>query len=732
MTLIKGTACIIVIVMLLSAFSGCIPQSDNSKLSKKPELNKVYYISTTNPVFKGSYALAITLKSIQGIVNREKPQLFIVGDSFAYSEADAKWLDYYKQTIDADFIELKTIDELLTTFKDYFKGIITFNDSIKSYNGWISPLADTAAVIAGLTDTMPVFYTTADKYSQITGLKILESVEVVSGSKKNTITGDLNSLNFTNGLEIYHWQVDNLMEFANQHEYLALNWEGMDYAVQKKMLFIDLNIMSDVKCRELEDKVNQYFHNKNDLFDVWGWTEDEYIGVNRISEAGGFLRNIASGNLSFHAVVPSKIKQFKQKSNESLNNFKVDKDKFYITFMVSEADTAKSPISFNHGGYMEAGRGSVAINWGMPANTIVDFPAVAEYYQSTATENDYFYTSGGHYGGYVNLNALPEVSLNKMIEEGKRFTQLSDQPYLDYFSTFVFGSTDTNFLADYAKRLGVKGLIGRHKNSATAIEDWNGVLAVDRYYSYPERTVAFDNAVEVKGGFADNAGTGNENYLLYDREYGYMALDADVTYNTGTGGITAVRGFISDDHRSYYELRIVDGFKVELVKVVDGKETVLHSQRKVIKINVDYNLRLYLDGKTVTAAFGQAGHGKKEYLCKVEDSSLTKGKYGIYTSNQAKMKLKCVPLEAWREVYNNIVRETVDSGKSGGVCCGFYGLIVQDYETSQFDVETIHDEWMLITPSQLKKVMDELEKNYPGRFEDVTLDRFMKAAAEFK
>ena len=42
--------------------------------------------------------------------------------------------------------------------------------------------------------------------------------------------------------------------------------------------------------------------------------EDEYIGVDRISRPEA-LRNIASGNLP-HSVVPSTIKEFKQKQRK--------------------------------------------------------------------------------------------------------------------------------------------------------------------------------------------------------------------------------------------------------------------------------------------------------------------------------------------------------------------------------------------------------------------------------
>lgn len=722
----KTSLITLVVFLLVIAFCGC---KNNKGLP-----DKIYYIDTlSNAAFKGlSYGDAITLKTIQGIVNRDKPRFYIISGSFAFSDTDREWVKYYKEHLKTEFVELKNIEEVLTTFKDFFKGIIVFDDSIKSYNNWISPLADTAAVIAGLTDTLPVKEMLVPRYTQITGLEVLDTVTIKSNGRTKTITGDLTKLKFSNGLEIYHWMVDNLIEFVNQHEYLQLNWEGMDFAVQNKMLFIDVNIVSDIPSRELEDKVHEYFASKNELFDVWGWVEDEYIGVDRISKAGGFLRNIASGNLSFHSVVPSTIKEFKQKSSKSLDSFVVDKNKFYIIFMASEADTAKAPISFNHGGYLDESRGAVAINWGMPANTIIDFPAVAEYYQNTATENDYFYTSGGHYGGYVNVCSLPEKSLNRMIQDGKELAKISDQPYLDYFSTFVFGTPQISKLSEYAKKLRVKGLIGRHKNSITKVEDWDGVLAVDRYYSYPERMIVYDHPTIISGGFSKHKGTDKENYMIYDSEYEYMALDARFKSGATAKGILAIRGFISQDNKSYYELRLVDGIRLQVVKVINGEETILHSERQIISTNSDYTMRLYLDGKTVAAAFGGKGYSDRRYICKVEDSELTKGRYGLYTTNDTEIRLRCVPREPWREIYNNILKETIKTRKGGGVCAGYYGVIVKDYETSQFKIENVYDEWLVVTPTDLKKVMDELEKNYPGKFEAVTLDKFMKAAEAFK
>ena len=171
-------------------------------------------------------------------------------------------------------------------------------------------------------------------------------------------------MNLNTYTEVYKWQVDNLLPFANQNEYMMMAWEGLDFAVQRKMLFLDLYICSNKDDKSLEEQVNSYFGNNNEVFYVWGWVEDEYRGVHSLSSAGGILKCIACNNLSFHAVMPSQICEFKQKSNTK--GFTVDPNKFYIAFYASEADTIKAPLSFNHGGYLSPERGRVAINGACP------------------------------------------------------------------------------------------------------------------------------------------------------------------------------------------------------------------------------------------------------------------------------------------------------------------------------------------------------------------------------
>ncbi|HHV50570.1 MAG TPA: hypothetical protein GXX54_02560 [Clostridiales bacterium] len=690
-----------------------------------------FFIDSRN--IRGYSEYAIT-KTIQGIVNRTSPRLYILGDSFAYSNTDREWMEYYKSSKNCCFEELLSVKEIILKFIDSFSGIITFNHKIRGHSEWSVPLADTAAVIAGITGVLPVLAKDAESISKETGLKILDSVMLTNSNESKTITARLETLNLNTYTEVYEWQVDNLLPFVNQNEYMLMTWEGLDLAVQRKMLFLDLHICTNKQDKSLEEKVNRYFGDNNDVFYVWGWVEDEYVGIHSLSTAGGVLKCIASNNLSFHAVVPSQIREFKQKTN--IEEFTVEPNKFYITFYASEADTVKAPLSFNHGGYLSPERGKIAINWGMPANTIEDFPSIAEYYQNTATENDYFYTTGGTYEGYADYPVLPEKSKQKLIENSKVLSKKSDQPYLDYFA-FCFHDINKQAYSEFAKRAGIMGLSGRSNNAYTEIERWDGVLAVDRYYSYINHSPALCDRRIFKGDFVEKDGklygTMPENFFMCYVAYDCLTIHLTVDYNYDTSGVVSIRGFINTEMDTYYEARISEGKRIELARVIKGDEVILSSYPANISPNTSYSVRMYLDGETIKVAFGE--NSRLNYIMNIYDNSITKGTYGLYSTNTtaAFSKFTCTPYKGWQEVYNNILRETVNTDKNGGICAGFYGVIVnEDVTTSQFHVENSCGQWILMSPTDLKRVMDKLEQKYPGKFEAVTLDKFMLAARYFE
>jgi hypothetical protein len=93
--------------------------------------------------------------------------------------------------------------------------------------------------------------------------------------------------------------------------------------------------------------------------------------------------------LSFHARVKSHNPEFRQKNHIRPDDITVEQDKYYVSFLSSEGDTMKGPVPFFYGSWFDPQRGSVPINWCIHPE-MARFPAMLEYYYSTATTNDYF------------------------------------------------------------------------------------------------------------------------------------------------------------------------------------------------------------------------------------------------------------------------------------------------------------------------------------------------------
>lgn len=111
--------------------------------------------------FKNLWDVATLIAALQGIVNREKPTLFVRFDTRGYqtghSEMDLFWLEYLSEERDflpaeKDQVWIDGIDTLLRLFSDRFKGLVLWDNDVPS-------TSNVAMTDAGVNDNLPVRYT---------------------------------------------------------------------------------------------------------------------------------------------------------------------------------------------------------------------------------------------------------------------------------------------------------------------------------------------------------------------------------------------------------------------------------------------------------------------------------------------------------------------------------------------------------------------------------------------
>ena len=149
------------------------------------------------------------------------------------------------------------------------------------------------------------------------------------------------------------------------------------------------------------------------LFSTYGWSY-EYAWTNLTSIAGGAVFcSFATPNLSFWALMAlSEGRTAARRLPAADSRRKLDKSKFYVTFVTNEGDTPRIVDSLFGAAWADPRRGSVPVAWALDPVLGEQFPALWDYYAATASANDSFVAGVGG-GGYVFLNTLSDVQFQR-------------------------------------------------------------------------------------------------------------------------------------------------------------------------------------------------------------------------------------------------------------------------------------------------------------------------------
>jgi hypothetical protein len=200
--------------------------------------------------------------------------------------------------------------------------------------------------------------------------------------------------------------------------------------------------------------VERAFSRLDPLFQAVGWSDDEYSWVNATSQAGGVVFcSFASPNLSFWArlVCDATGRREARRLPHNDRGMKLNRSKFYVTFETNEGDTPRVLVSGISSSWARSSRGSLPIAWGIDPALAEIFPALFDYYVSTASSNDSF-VAGPAGGGYVYLNQQTREQLRMY---AMRVGQLLKKYGPNVVDTFGLAGLQT--MEDYASFAAIGG-----------------------------------------------------------------------------------------------------------------------------------------------------------------------------------------------------------------------------------------------------------------------------------
>lgn len=352
------------------------------------------------------------LISLQGLANRNAPQLYVIHPKEYQWEITQPLYDYYESKYHVHFTPLKDADAALTQFKSAAKGYVVWDKKVGAS-------LNVAFTIAGLEDAVVVsedLIPVVEKH----GLKKIDDL-------RGRYTGQTDAQIYQDAVNRY-WSRTNkdaVMMMGGHRG--AVMMPGMaDWGVRQKMFFHDLAANPAIPAElALERKL---LGQLNPGATVFGWhpygkdTEEQHTTL--ISTYGLKMEGLHNlPNLSFNC-------QFTFTPGfKFTNHHHVDRDaklvagqKVYMAFVQSD--------SIGIGVWTKPGRGKLPFAWQVTMNWTKFSPAALEYFHESATPNDYFI--GGLSGpGYMYPNHIPADKFPLLMKQANELMGLLDERVLE-------------------------------------------------------------------------------------------------------------------------------------------------------------------------------------------------------------------------------------------------------------------------------------------------------------
>ncbi len=343
-----------------------------------------------------------TLLSLQGLANRQGPQIYLQYPADWQWEIAGPLIDFLhdRHGIDWQRYELGDLDTPLTDFGSVLKGVVVWDKDVRSS-------LIVAFTIAGVEDLLVV---NADQLDLAARHGLAIKVDL-----RGQFTGQ-------DDADIYQWAYDHYYERCSRDFYTVLGGEygrimkpGVaDFGVQQKAFFSDLS--ANPKHPRQLALLNKVLAGQNPASVVLGWhsygkdTEGQHTtltGSYGLRMEG--LHNLP--NVSFTSQIPL-TPDFKYENNHTIepDATLVPEKKVYVAALATD--------SMGIGAWTKAGRGRIPYGWQVLMNwSWMNAPALQYFYESK-TDNDYFV--GGLSGpGYMYPKSVPDDKFRLLMTDAR-------------------------------------------------------------------------------------------------------------------------------------------------------------------------------------------------------------------------------------------------------------------------------------------------------------------------
>lgn len=415
------------------------------------------------------------LVSLQGLTNREAPQLYIIHPPDFQWEITEPLYDFYKRKHDVDFTEVKTADEAFSLFKKHAKGYVVWDKTVGAS-------LNVAFTIAGLEDAVVV----SEELIPLVKKHGLKQIDDLRGRYAGKTDAEI----YQDSYDRYWDQcIRDAVMVMGGHRGRTMQPAMADWGIQRKMYFHDLSA-NPIHPQEVA-QIKRLYEQMEPGSIVFGWHpygKDTEEQSTTLLSAYGFkmegLHNLP--NLSFNSQF-SFTEGFKFTNNHGVDrDAKIEaEEKVYISFVQSD--------SIGIGVWTKPGRGKLPFGWQVTMNWSKFSPAALEYFHESATPNDYFI--GGLSGpGYMYPNHIPAERFPLLMGEAKEMMSLLDEHVMEIMDNSAadgnVGNTDlTKETVDryYENFPDVIGFINGYGPARTRdLRDTRPMISYD-YYIDPKR-----------------------------------------------------------------------------------------------------------------------------------------------------------------------------------------------------------------------------------------------------